>query len=1068
MYKKVLSVFLATLLVLTSLSAGFTAFAADSVSKKAEKILSELSDGIDGNGNEVSEDAQSEASSFAQLESEYELLVKNEGKLSAGQKAKLNEITAQINAFGENLAQGLTSEETDEKISELLGSMAEININKFFSSKTGAVAAFEEQALAYTGKLNTNTPTEQDLADYNALLEAYGKLTADQKEEIDIVIFEYFFHQIIVRETQLAKIAGQTTANANKTAQAKLEEFLGTEGHGKEIIPAKELGAKLENAKLSADEKLEAFAAADEHTRVLASCYNKSYNSLSNSIYNSSNAGKSFVTVVKAYETEGLKADPFTEKAPARVSAPRPANYELGEQDPEYIKAYALYVQYTKDSSEYNARKDNHTAAIDNAAMEKIAQAVPEYQTLVDYIKAMVAAYDEFNATKNTKPAKDVMARFDNLSLYFQAYVLKNTSLKYRTDCVENTANMQWKTVALTAQELYNQCQADADYEKVTAFIDLIDSIEQPYNNNHIALVKEKYEELSSKQKAMLPEATNQKYKDILASVTPDIPSVEQPDLSVFKKTEVSYPAGITHDKLSKALPKTEKFITDSVLPAVGVEGGLEQTIRQGVYTNATVVKLCQLLFPMLAGLSDGEGFPSIAKNLVKVLPTKLATELEKTKAIDYNKYEKAIAALKAAEKQGEADYQAYLVHGGEASAKAEYSSYWNALEASNGMFGFEDGDKEGFMDAVAAMFRAISIATLLISFENVSSPSTGTYTYNAYEDLVPIFELLDLRGVMSSPEYTEYVNEQKAINSALAMDARIRPILVPICNLIDDFASNPLLTALDVLPKLGYGLKSGILENQLWTLLGKVKMIDVSGLNLHLTPEGIYDLVAPLLSNLTIGEGDSAVTLSINLDKNKFLNYVDEIGGCADAAVKDSKARGTAFRLGLNSDREDAFVVTFRYLYGELTTAQNIDQFKSVVDNSSLALPAKLAIKGVLGILGRTSADTAMSTLINLVEPSIPKLSDIIPGLNPDNGDNGNGDNGSNGNNNNNGSNGNANSGSNGSNSGSGSSDKNNTVTESPSVPKTGGKATALVSLLLLSACSVGACTYFAKKREE
>ena len=90
------------------------------------------------------------------------------------------------------------------------------------------------------------------------------------------------------------------------------------------------------------------------------------------------------------------------------------------------------------------------------------------------------------------------------------------------------------------------------------------------------------------------------------------------------------------------------------------------------------------------------------------------------------------------------------------------------------------------------------------------------------------------------------------------------------------------------------------------------------------------------------------------------------------------------------------------------------------------------------------------MSTLINLVEPSIPKLSDIIPGLNPGNGDNGNGGDNSG----NNGSNGNSNSGSNGSNSGSGSSDKNNTVTESPSVPKTGGKATALVSLLLLSAC--------------
>ena len=724
--------------------------------------------------------------------------------------------------------------------------------------------------------------------------------------------------------------------------------------------------------------------------------------------------------------------------------------YELGEQDPEYIKAFAVYLDYTKAVSEYNARKANHTSEIDNAAMEKIANNVPEYKPLVDYIKSMVNAYDEFNLTKNTEPSKEVCAQFEDMSLYLQTYILKNTTLKYRTDAVENPVNMEWKVIGLSASELYFRCRAAAEYEKVTDFVNLINSIEKPYNNKHIAMCKEKYKEFSAQQKELLPADVVKKYKEILASVTPDIPSTEQPDLSVFTKTSVQYPVGTTHDQVENAVPKIQSFLTDSVLPVLGVDGGLPHTIQNGVYTNANVVKVCQLIFPTLAGLADGEGFPAIAKNFVKILPTKLATELEKTKDVDNNKYEKAVTALKSAESTGKENYNKYLKDGGIASAKAEYEYYWNALEATNGLFGFEDGDREGFLDAVSAVFRAISIATLLIKFENVLSKDAGTYTYYAYEDLVPIFELLDLRGVMSSVEYTEYVNNQIAINPALAMDARIRPILVPICNLLDDFANNPLITVLDVLPKLGYGLKSGVLETQLWTLLDKVGMIDVSGLNIHLTPEGIYNLVVPLLSNLTIGEGDSAVTLNIVLDKAEFLKFIDDIGGCATAVSKDSKARGNIYRLGLDSDRADSFVVTFRYLYGVLTEDKNMDGIKSVVDSSSLSSVAKLAVKGVLGVISKTSADTAMSMLINLVEPNIPKLSDVIPGLKPgDKDDKPDNDSDS-------------------SSSDSNKSGNEKTITSSPSVPKTGEKVTAAISLVALSAGAVGVYYSLGKKKKQ
>lgn len=311
MYKKMLSVFLATLLILSSITIGLVAFAADTATEKAEKTISEISETADN-----SADDSEENTSASQLESEYAYLLRNKNKLTGEQKIKLDQITEKIGEFGEKLASGLTSEETQETVSEILGSISEININKFDSGNSGSVGAFEEQVSAYTGKLDVDNPSEEDLSGYNNLLEAYGKLTAEQKEKVDITVFSHFMHFIFTRENRLAKTAGQAGADAAKTAQKKMEEILGAEGHGKELASAIELGAALENSKLSADEKLNAFVNAGEHARVLASAYSKFYGVLNGSIYNSPNAGKSFVTLVKAYETEGLKANPFTEKSP--------------------------------------------------------------------------------------------------------------------------------------------------------------------------------------------------------------------------------------------------------------------------------------------------------------------------------------------------------------------------------------------------------------------------------------------------------------------------------------------------------------------------------------------------------------------------------------------------------------------------------------------------------------------------------------------------------------------------------------------------------------------------------
>ena len=276
-------------------------------------------------------------------------------------------------------------------------------------------------------------------------------------------------------------------------------------------------------------------------------------------------------------------------------------------------------------------------------------------------------------------------------------------------------------------------------------------------------------------------------------------------------------------------------------------------------------------------------------------------------------------------------------------------------------------------------------LLTMVLKFENTISTTNGTYTYNAYELLVPIFELLDLKGYMSSHEYTLYVNESA---SNAKMDARIRPILVPVFNLIDDFAAEPLDTLLDVLPKLAYGLESGKLDEQVQALIGSLGMGIGDSIQISLTTEWLYDTIAPMLKDIVVreagvneetGEEITEVKISINLDKAKFLQMMKDMSGCGDAVIKNSKARGTAYRLGINSDKPDAFVVLFRWLYGEITTRENMTAIKTVIDSTDLNTVVKMLIKTVLNRVAETPTDDALVALVNLAAPKAPEIK--IPG---------------------------------------------------------------------------------------
>lgn len=470
---------------------------------------------------------------------------------------------------------------------------------------------------------------------------------------------------------------------------------------------------------------------------------------------------------------------------------------------------------------------------------------------------------------------------------------------------------------------------APRNAEALDKFLKAMDTVTEPYDNNDIDLVKPLYEALSIIDRGKLSKEVKAKYQAILASIGPNIPGTDLPDLSVYHKTVVTYPNRVSRDKVERALPKLEGFVNSTLL-MVNQNQDLSTVIGSKLYTNEMVVKLCQALYPKLGELTI----------LLKISPSKLA------KSLTEEKYAGAVTALKNAGQD------------------------WNALTVANGDFGFQDGDKEGFMDAVSALFRPLSAITLLLTFENTVNTSKGTYTYGAYEDLIPVFEMLDAQGVLSSHEYTLQVQEAAKISANAAMDARIRPILVPVFNLVDTFAKNPVNTLLTVLPKLGYLLDTDLLSTQIGKLLSKIKLVSIPAPDL--SAKAIFGMISPSLKEIDA----NGIKLSFLQDEATFVNFVKEIGGCGTAVSKKSIAFENLYRLGIDPDTCDAFVVLFRLLYNEIASPTNIQSLRdAVANNEALSSVERFAAEQILNQLERTSADKAMATFLNILAPNPPKF---------------------------------------------------------------------------------------------
>lgn len=611
--------------------------------------------------------------------------------------------------------------------------------------------------------------------------------------------------------------------------------------------------------------------------------------------------------------------NPFTEVAPSWQDKEK---YPGGISDP----------QYKADKAAYDDRKAQAESVWCVYAWEKIADID---QTLLknvyDLGVEMVTSLEKYVADNSSVTGEEfsaVYAKFEALSETDAFVFSKSNYASYKY--VDTYGLISFKDAASTIKGLVGQPRVDA-------FVAAVNEATEPYTREAVQKAIDAYNQIFSESYSQIPAEVLDKFEDMIANMPA---SEEKPVLPDWTRPDLKYPAEVDENRTALLVETLDTMINE-LIKQQGYDS-IKDILEKELYTNYTVAMIPQALYPMLEQLLNDNG-AGIALSFLSLSPQKLA------KVMDEEKFAKARDLFNSLAPEGEKDSTAHWAN-------------LDLTKVENDTFGFQDGDREGFVNALAAVLRGLTVPLTsgLLAVDFANEVNVPNVTYGLYEYLIPVLEALDVEGLMSSREYTEQFN---AAEGNAKGDAAILPILNPIFDLVENkLSAAPLSTLVDLLPKLAHVLNDNILNDQLQLIHGTLGMISsfVSADLLHIDPSAIIGLVNGLIGNLQIGD----VTLSLKLSDPDWAL----LASTAKPVIKDSVSGDNAYRVGFETNKSDAFLVTFRYLFENITEANNLASIKKAISSLVTDPSITQVIDQVLGSIAGLSADEALVMVCDLL----------------------------------------------------------------------------------------------------
>ena len=825
-----------------------------------------------------------------------------------------------------------------------------------FSAISATLIAFAESPEDVVERINAfdgttgSKATEEDIKEFESIAAEYKALTDKQKDELDITatgkLFKLafdrgqvvkadeagddFYAKYVLADEYADEVLGRTD-NADK-AQAYWEAFCET----KVTVGDKEIAIKdAKAADIQADTQgviAAAFEKAAEDYKALGAAarylpflyYGSSYTSGDNvglAVYykNFSSPYDAIKEFYDYYKAVKEAENPFTEVAPSWQDKDK---YPGGYSDP----------QYKADKAAYDDRKAQAESAWCVYAWEKIADIDSALlKNVYDLGVEMVTLLEKYVADNSSVTGEEfsaVYAKYEALSETDAFVFSKSNYASYKY--VETYGLISFKDAASTIKGLVGAPRVDA-------FVAAVNEAKEPYTREAVQKAIDAYNQVFSESYSQIPAEVLDKFEVMLAEMPA---SQEKPVLPDWTRPNLKYPAEVGENRTALLIETLDKMIND-LIKQQGYDG-INGILEKELYTNYTIASIPQALYPMLEQLLNDNG-AGIALSFLNLSPQKLA------KVMDEEKFAKARDLFNSLAPEGEKDSIAHWAN-------------LDLTKVENGTFGFQDGDREGFVNALAAVLRGLTVPLtsgfLAIDFANeVKVPD---YIYGLYEYLIPVLEALDVEGLISSREYTEQFN---AAEGNAKGDAAILPILNPIFDLVEKkLAVAPLSTLIDLLPKLAHVLNDNILNDQLQLIHGTLGMVGnyVSSDLLHIDPSAIIGLVNGLIGNLKIGD----VTLSLKLSDPDWAL----LASTAKPVIKESVSGDNAYRVGFETNKSDAFLVTFRYLFENITEKNNLASIKAAISTLITDPTITQVIDQVLGSIAGLGADDALAMICDFL----------------------------------------------------------------------------------------------------
>lgn len=342
------------------------------------------------------------------------------------------------------------------------------------------------------------------------------------------------------------------------------------------------------------------------------------------------------------------------------------------------------------------------------------------------------------------------------------------------------------------------------------------------------------------------------------------------------------YNSTITYDNAVTMVNGMDALI-EELIAEMGDGDSLSTMISTAIYSNDVVTMLMTSLYSML----DTDGISEIVGLLG--LPT------------------------------SPSDLTSYLTTTQFSSAKSTLSSAssWTSLDGVSIDWGFEDGDKSGFITAVTYVLLPMSdIFYMLLAEGNLTLfGAIDFYGSNGYE--TAIIPLLENFGVAADSIKT-YEDYKSTASTSLG----ITDIVTSFCSLIDQLIAAPVYTATAILPNIIYFIENTGIETCIQNLLYPLESIATSlGMD-----SMIDDLLADygdidILSSITSSIPDMVEGLSISsLDLTDYLGY----GTLVEKQSKATYNGEYTTMMYVQSNQADVLITMLRYLVDMMKTPGN------------------------------------------------------------------------------------------------------------------------------------------------